>query len=458
LFCGTKGAAGTCQPGTNCCSDVDCVGALVDGGAAPNCNNGTCGSCPPNPVGPYLVDPSVSDGAASDTGGSGVCAFKTITAALAYIATQKPATAVINVEGTATYGANETFPIDIPKGVTIKGDAAKVPTLAVPAGDVAFTMNAMGSTLTTFIVDGQTKVALNGLIVGTGSDATTAIDHVTFKNFSSDGIQVVDSTGKTTGGYISIGKGVTSTGNGANGLNVSGHGTAAITGAAAADAGADNTAFDGNGANGISIGQAGLLMLKGDLNGDPPSTATVSASNNVLSGVVISTTLPNATPPANAITGLSAWGNKASGLVVFGGSAVTVRASSFLGNAQDGVHVITYNDGTTTSDAITGIDLGAGTNADPGKNVLQAPTGKNPNVGAGVCLDITKNLGFKLKAQGNVFSSTFDGSLGFVDCVKDTANLTHNSGAGACAAGVDIGVIGPATNSNGVATDNCLQP
>jgi hypothetical protein len=458
LCCGAKGAAGTCQVGTNCCSDADCVGVLVDGGAAANCNNGTCGACAPNPLGPYLVDPSVSDGLASDTGGAGSCAFKTITAALAYIATVKPATATINVEGTATFGAGETFPIDIPKGVTIKGDPAKLPTLAVAAGDVGFTMNATGSDLTNFIVDGQTKTALAGLIAGTGGDATTTIDHVTFKNFSTDGIQVVDSAGKTTGGYISIGKGVTSTGNGANGLNVNGHGTAAITGAAAADAGVDTTAFDANGANGISVGQAGLLTLKGDLNGDPPSTATVSASGNVLAGVVISTALPNATPPPNTITGLSAWNNKTSGLVVFGGSSVTVRASSFLGNAADGVHVITYNDGTTTSDAITGIDLGAGTNADPGKNVLQAPTGMHPNAGAGVCLDISKNLGFKLKAQGNVFSATFDGSLGFVDCVKDTANLTHSTGAGACAAGVDVGVIGPATNSNGVATDNCLQP
>jgi hypothetical protein len=450
ICCPGAAASNVCTHGTNCCSSADCSGMT------PNCNAGTCGACAaPAPGGPYLVDPSTATDAGR-TGNGAACAFKSIKAALDYVASLKLAVhATIKVEGTAALGTatGETFPIAIPAGVTITGDSAMAPTILVPAAQVGFTMSAPDSVLSTFTVDGQSNTAQQGLVVATGSDATTKIDHVVVKNMLGDGIGVGDAAGQNKGGVLAIGYGVSSTGNGtalarANGLTVNGHGAVTVTG----QVGADKTSFDSNTQSGIAVTGLGKITLTGDVGATPPTTSTVTANGNYGAGVLIANT-PGA-PPSNALTGLAAWNTTlGSGLVLTAGSAVKVRAGSFLGNTDSGARVTEYNDGVMIVDDVTLIDLGASAAGDPGLNVLQAPIGMSPNKGVGLCLAIAKNKGQQLTAAGNTFAQ----GAAFVDCSKNPANpaLTHNV---TCTLGVDVSVLGPAANSDVILTAGCTQP
>jgi hypothetical protein len=439
-------AAGTCAPG-NCCSDTQCSGLT------PFCVNRTCTGCTAPPAaGPYYVDPARTVGEdALATGASppATCAFRSITHALAVIGNNAAAGTQVYVKGDV--GANETFPIIVPKNVTIKTDPAVVANVHVnvTAGKVGFILATASSGLSRLVIDGQAKTATTGIVVQTGSAATTTLDHVSVTGFLADGIDVRDAAGSTVGGILSIGDGVTSTANGAVGLHVLGHGSATIT----VPAGHDAAHFDTN-AIGIRVVQAGVLTLTGDVGATPPTTGTITTIGNTSAGMVVDQT-PGSTVQQNVITGLTSWNTTTgAGMRVFAGSSLKLRSSSLLHNSTNGVHVFAYVDGLTVVDDVSKIDLGASAAADPGKNVLQAPA-PNANTNAGVCLQVTKNQGQVLSAYGNTLV-TKAAPVASVDCSGPAGGVVSVNGT-QCAGGVAVGIAGPANNTNQVITLNCTQ-
>lgn len=451
------GAAGACIPG-NCCTSAQC------GGATPNCVNHTCTGCAAVADGIYWVDPTVSatdDLIASGNKTDPKCAFRTITHALAAIGNAAAAPVTVRIKaGTVQIGALEQFPLIVPTNVTIESeDTANPVTVLVPSGKQGFVLASASSGLQYLTLDGQANAALSGVLAQTGSSATTTtLKHVKIQNFADAGIVVRNAPAKAAGGGLAIGPGVTSTGNGtagakASGLHVHENGAAVITGAVGGE-----THFDRNTEAGIRVDDAGQITLTGAVGATPPTSGTVTANENASAGLVIGQT-PGAVP-VNMVTGLTAWKTTGgAGIRVLAGSALKLRASSALANATSGVHVRSFVSGITVTNDTSKIDLGASAAADPGKNVLQAPAGQNPNTGVGICLEIQPNVGQILNAYGNTLVTA--GSAGnppvSVDCSTTAAQIRKNTGNGACAGGVALGVVGNAVNTDQVITLVCTQ-
>ncbi len=453
----TAGAAGTCTAG-NCCSSAQCSGGT------PNCVNHVCTGCAAVADGVYWVDPSVSvadNVVATGNKTDPKCAFRSITSALAAIGNAAAAPVTVKIKmGSAALGPNESFPIIVPTNVTITSeDTANPASVLVPAGKEGFVLASPTSGISYLTIDGQANTALEGILAQTGSSSTTTtLSHVTVKAFAGDGIVVRNATGKTTGGGLAIGPAVSSTGNGtagapASGLHVFENGVAVITGAVAAE-----THFDSNTEDGIRVDDAGQITLTGAVGATPPATGTVTANQNANAGVAIQQT--PGTVPLNSITGLTAWKTTAGpGVRILGGSSAKLRASSALGNGTDGVHVKSFVSGITVTNDTTKIDLGASAAGDPGKNVLQAITGQNPNTGVGICLEVQANVGQILNAYGNTLVTAGQGATAAVsiDCSTTAGKISKNTGNGACLGGAAIGVIGNAVNTDQIITLVCTQ-
>jgi hypothetical protein len=453
----SAGAAGACSPG-NCCTSAQC------GAATPTCVNHTCTGCAAVADGIYWVDPTVT--AADDASATGnktdpKCAFRSITHALAAIGNAPAAAVTIKiVAGTTQIGALESFPLIVPTNVTIQSaDTAAPVTVQVPAGKQGFVLGSPTSGLEYLTIDGQANTALDGVVAQTGSSpTTTTLKHVKIKSFAGAGIVVGNAPGKTTGGGLAIGPGVSSTGNGtaaavASGLQVHENGIVVVTGAAG-----DETHFDQNTEAGIRVDDAAQLTLTGTVGATPPASGTVTADANASAGLLIGQT--PGTVPVNVVTGLTAWNTTAgAGIRVLGGSALKLRASSALGNSTDGVHVRSFVSGITVTNDTSKIDLGASAAADPGKNVLQAPAGASPNAGVGICLEIQPNVGQILNAYGNTLVTA--GNAGnppvSIDCATTAGQVKRNTGNGACAGGVALGVIGNAVNTDQIVALVCTQ-
>ena len=452
----TAGAAGACSTG-NCCTSAQC------GSTAPNCVNHVCTGCAAVADGVYWVDPSVS--AADNMIATGnktdpKCAFRSITSALAAIGNAAAAPVIVKIKmGAAALGPNESFPIIVPTNVTITSeDNANPASVLVPAGKEGFVLASPASSIQYLTIDGQTNTALEGVLAQTGSSSTTtSLMHVTIKNFSGAGIVVRNATGKATGGGLAIGPAVTSTGNGtagapASGLHVFENGVAVITGAVAAE-----THFDKNTEDGIRVDDAGQISLTGTVGATAPTSGTVTTNQNTTAGLAIQQT-PGAVP-LNTVTGLTAWKTTAGpGIRVLGGSSLKLRASSALGNATDGIHVKSFVSGITVTNDTAKIDLGASAAGDPGKNVLQAIAGQNPNTGVGICLEI-QDVGQILNAYGNTLVTASVGATQpvSIDCSTTAGTVKRGTGNGACGGGVAIGVIGNATDTNKVVTLLCAN-
>jgi hypothetical protein len=111
---------------------------------------------------------------------------------------------------------------------------------------------------------------------------------------------------------------------------------------------------------------------------------------------------------------------------------VKVRGGWFLGNSSgDGIAIQNPKGASGTS--VATIDLG--TNADPGDNTLQAPTGGVINKGAGICLDIAANADQQLAASGNVFGGTTTP----IDCAATGTYVLHVATGLGCTGHVDVG-------------------
>jgi len=84
-----------------------------------------------------------------------------------------------------------------------------------------------------------------------------------------------------------------------------------------------------------------------------------------------------------------------------------------------------------------------------GKNVLQSAAGSNPNVGAGLCVDLGANAGTQtLRAVGNQFAGR--------DC--STTNPGAIRVSTSCTGATDLGMPAAAGTTLTVNTANCTQP
>lgn len=123
------------------------------------------------------------------------------------------------------------------------------------------------------------------------------------------------------------------------------------------------------------------------------------------------------------------------------------------------MHVKAFVSGITVTNDTSKIDLGASAAGDPGKNVLQAITGQNPNIGVGICLEIQPNVGQILNAYGNTLVTAAMGTTApaSIDCSTTAGQIKKNTGSGACLGGVAIGVVGNAVNTDSIITLVCTQ-
>ena len=503
----TGGAPGTCAPNASdmCCPMEPCIpdpaaGASGEFGCCPGaagdsycqsslgnllatCSSGdVCTTClavsTTAPV--YVVDPvhgtsaGTGSGESSDGGATEGCALLSITRAIQLINAADPngtlPTTIVVVGGTnVTVGQNETFPIILPKNVTITTSTGPV-TVQVPNGKVGFELSNPSSVLTSAnssaLMTITTTVAANSgtapptgganaiRVLGNASSATTTISNVAVTGMLDDGILV-------TAVSIAIGPGVSSAANGIMpatrngfthaGLHVTGEGAAVITGTTAAP-----TTFNGNSAHGILVDTDGSVTLTGTP-GATQGTGTVETNANQAAGMWIQQTPSPTAPPPNAITGLVSFGNTSgNGVRIVGGSNVTVRGSVFLGNSADGVIISTNpTNGNANDNDISLIDLGD--TATSGGNTFQAPLGAGNNGNAGVCLDIAANSGETLLAVGNTFRG--------INCAAATSALLLNStscnnNAKSCAGGVcdlGFGTAQKATTPNAFNVSQCTQ-
>ncbi|HEY8086470.1 MAG TPA: hypothetical protein VIF09_01455 [Polyangiaceae bacterium] len=406
-----------------------------------------------------VVDPKNGDdatGFGSGTAGgtaNGVCAFKTITYALAHLGTAK----TVNVLGTAHLGTKgagfngETFPLAVPAGVSVIGGTAPVPTIEVPTGTgnagVGFLLATAGSVVQSFVLNGN-SAGIHGVQASTGSTAATSIDAVEVTGMAAAGIRV-DGTG-----ILTIGAGTQVHNNGItgqtelSGLHVTDTGHAVITGGTAP------IKFYLNGQDGILVDGAGSVHITGT----PGTgiTGNVLTEQNTGSGLVIHQTAPAAgSLTQNVVTGLVAVKNTLDGAQLFAGSNVVVRGSVFLSNSNSGVHVDSTGAAATQTFDVSKIDLGTDTTTNAGKNTFQAH-GANANTFAGLCLDIQPAKSQSLNAEGNTWVSSTNA---VADCSAAKSTLTENGVGKACLGAVDVGGTGlsavVAATSNGVDVALC---
>ena len=371
----------------NCCSNAQC------GAASPACQRNTCKVCDAIANNTYVVDPANGSDTLGDGSGmaggtaASVCAFKTITKALAIIGVNPPANTKINVIGPSTVQAGETFPLVVPVNVTITGITGAV-TVSVPTTATnGFRLRAGSAGLTNLIIDGTGNTSTaHGIQVETGSQASTTVTGVEVRNFSTEaGIRVQDT------GVVTIGAGTSvhncgSTGASRAGLHVTGSGIANIASTTG------TISFHDNSFAGINVDNGASVTISGT-----PGTGeagTVVTYSNIGPGIIIAG-VPNAGqyPTLSTVKGLVSYRNTGDGARFLGGTNVKVRDSHFYGNLI-GVAVTTAGSGALPyNDDISHIDLGSNASSDPGGNVLQSPTttAMLVNANAGLCFSVSAN-------------------------------------------------------------------
>jgi hypothetical protein len=270
------------------------------------------------------------------------------------------------------------------------------PTINVAASKNGFVLSAAGTGLSHLTLDGADNagtpaanagVVINPAVTPSPSPAP-ALDHLTAKTFSSNGIQV-------SGGTLTINQGVAATGNAASGLALLADGSKVTI-----NGGADQISFSNNMSKGINV-QNGALTATG-------TPGTSGAGNLVCNQNVIGISIiePAGTGPATTVnlTGVVAYKNSLSGVVIGAGTPVKIRSCYLLGNTQMGIDI------QTSGPAPTEVDIGTGT--DYGHNTLQYASDANLKNGkAGLCNETTSVV----NATGNIF--------GTIDCSAVTSNI-----------------------------------
>jgi hypothetical protein len=415
----------------NCCLDADCAGNPSFGSTF-RCVNNSCTGCTAATGNIYFVDPiNGDDGTATGSGvAAGVatptCSFKTVTHALSVASTVGAAgtkIVVVGVSGMTTFLGGETLPIVVPANVAISTKDGPI-RLNLPAGSDSsfggFRLVGDQSVIAPdpsapITIDGSSNSSGIGIAVSPGAGKTTAISYVTVQNSGGNGIAV-------TNGTLNIGQGVTVTNAGSaskrhDGLNIAG-GTVNI----AVPAGQTTTSFTNNTEHGIYVTGAAVLNITGVPVLPPNGQGTVVVSDNAFDGLEIFEAAGAA--PISTVNGLVAWHNTKQGIQLFGGERIKLRNSVVLKNALSGILVA-----SSAANDLATIDLGAA--GDPGRNLLQAAAGSNPNQ-SGLCISVSAVEGtLTLPAEGNVFA-------GPTDCASSTTAIVRSS---SCTGGVDLGII-----------------
>jgi hypothetical protein len=258
-------------------------------------------------------------------------------------------------------------------------------------------------------------------------------------NFATAGILVQN------GGVLSIGAGVTSTGN-PDGLHVAGSGTPTVT--INVPSAGPATHFDSNTVHGILVTANGSITLTGVVTSTAiPPTGTVTTNHNTAAGIWVQQT--PGTPPLNTITGVVSYANTGNGLRFVGGSSVQLRGSLSLGNAGSGV-IVSAGAGAPGNN-IAKIDLGDATGGTAGGNTLQAPFGAGQNGHSGICLAMRANAG-TLLAAGNVFS-TLNCATATTNVFADKAGCDNN-----CAGNATVCDVGFNGAGNDINVSTCTHP
>jgi hypothetical protein len=505
-FC-CGGTARACVAG-DCCATEDCSGAEV-------CQDNTCTGCDAVTGRNYFVDPvNGDDGKATGSGRAGSasapnCAFKTLTHAFEHIGSPTQATTV-TIVGPATLGKSTTaangeatLPFAVPANVTIRTQGGAV-TLSLADDEQGFSFAAapaalQPATALTIVRSGAGAEPQYGIHVepttGTGAIAisnvaldraganggaveiaagTVTLSNVAVTRALQSGIRITGGTAtlsnvtvgiagtantgavgngiEVSAGDVTIGEGVQVVRSGQNGLAVSG---GAVT---ISNAPASNTAtlFSNNTGSGIAVsGATAVLSLTGAISGSNRSVRTESnASDNVL--------FESTATSASSINSLYSFGSTGDGLQIRANSRISVRNSTFLGNAGSGIHIAATGTGTGANDDVAFIDLGSavtpGTSPNRGGNTLQVaalPTAANRNTLAGLCIDAfgADAPARTLEAQANLFAGATTGSY---DCGTSATPAHELDVAGTCAGNADIGI--PATSPVTVAADYCVFP
>ena len=131
------------------------------------------------------------------------------------------------------------------------------------------------------------------------------------------------------------------------------------------------------------------------------------------------------------------------------GSKIKVRNSIFLANSGNGIRIASAG-ATPAANSLAGIDLGV-TGAAAGnasRNTLQAPVGSNPNIGAGICVNLATGAGAQtLVAVGNQFAGR--------DCTATAPGAIRTSTS--CTGATDFGVTVATGTTVTVSTSTCTQ-
>lgn len=458
VCCGSTGSR-TCIPG-NCCSDTDCQTDPRFGDGF-FCRQNTCTSCDAVTGNSYVVDPvagndSIATGSGL-AGGAAVagCSFRTVTRALLIIGPTAPAGTTITIVGrtsgtTSLYTVQstggppevETLPIDVRANITITTRTGPI-RLTLGADKVGFRLlgdnaNLQPITAAALTIDSGNHVSSSGIIVAAGT-GTARIRNVTVTGTGEDGIQVSGGTAQ-----IESGVHVTAAGTAAdskNGLSVSG-GTVNIT-VTAAD---PNTTFEQNTASGIAVTGTGVLNITGaTVTG---GTRSVLVQNNTGNNIDFRPNAPVTSTPTSVIDGVYSYASAdGDGLYILASRRIRVRNSIFQANGGNGIHIASAG-AAAAENSLSSIDLGTtGTGGSYGRNLLQTLQGDNPNIGAGVCVELATAAGTQtLAAAGNRWNGK--------DC---SANPTPSNirTSTTCSGRTDLAIV-PATVTATVT--NCTLP
>ncbi|HYQ04678.1 MAG TPA: hypothetical protein VER96_38655 [Polyangiaceae bacterium] len=409
---GTAGAGGgtACTTSNQCASSQVCISSLCTMCEAVTYSGG-------NTV--YFVDPtngSDSNGTGSAKAGgqaANACAFKTITRALQVIGSPTQASgAVIKVKGNVSTATGETFPISVPQYVVIQGATAPV-TVTLAANKYGFTFAGTGSVLKDLVLEGG-GISDAAVRLAT-ADVNATLDAVTIQSTAGTGIDV-------TAGTLTLLTGTTvqlagTTAAHQEGITVEG------TGKLVAKLTSGKISVIKNTAQGIRVIERGSVDLQGvvtsNTSATPTSfTGTLVVSQNNDANIEINQTGGTTPRPLNTLKGVLATGSAGDGLLIFGGSAASVRKSVFVGNAESGIHLRHTGTRATGVNDITNVDLGKAN--DPGLNVVQGANDQLNNKSAGICIDLDPAQTLTVNAQGNTFAVP--------DCSTTTATLTKNKG------------------------------
>ncbi len=381
-----------CTAGT-CCTTADC-------GSNTACIGHQCTTCPSPSPGLLVVDPT--EAATSPATGADVagCRFNTITEA---VATSPPPGTTIRVIGSANVTGDdvscpaktgECFPIRVPTGVTILGDATMKPTILVSQSFAeGFLIGLGGVRLSNLIIDGANNGGhgIELLAPTTSPSPIPQLDNVTVQNFIQSGVQV-------SYGMLNIRGGVVLTNN-EIGLEL-------VNPSVVVDVSTTTSpiTFNGNSDDGVKV-EGGALKIVGTAGTSGAGTVQINEGiGGNGNGVEITAAPATGAAATTTLDGIALWHNIGSGVRMHAGTPLKMRNCYALHNVANGVEIISASAISSATMAL--IDLGR---AVDGKNTLQKLDIDFANQQSGICINAPAASDSPvLQAQGNYFLPSYD--------------------------------------------------